>query len=154
MEMDYYEILGVSRDASQEDIKKSFRKLALKYHPDRNPDNVEKSTERFKQIIAAYEVLGNEEKRRMYDQSLGEEVDPQSSARDESEDIYNYNHAGTDDTFGSIVEDFVDNLDKCFERCKAYVTSDSDEDIDDIFDDLSCDFEEFLERCKERIASL
>ena len=111
--MDYYEILGVSRDASQEDIKKSFRKLALKYHPDRNPDNVEKSTERFKQIIAAYEVLGNEEKRRMYDQSLGEEVDSQGSTRDESEDIYNYDHAGTGDTFGSIVEDFVDNLDKC-----------------------------------------
>ena len=64
---DYYEILGVSRDASEKDIKKAYRKLARKYHPDANPDDPEAET-RFKQINEAYQVLNNPEKRRAYDQ--------------------------------------------------------------------------------------
>ena len=63
---DYYQILGVSRTASQEEIKKAFRRLAMKYHPDRNKDD--KSSEaRFKEINEAYAVLGNPEKRKQYD---------------------------------------------------------------------------------------
>jgi len=64
---DYYEVLGVSRDATQEEIKKAYRQMALKYHPDRNPGDKE-AEERFKEAAAAYEVLGDEEKRRRYDQ--------------------------------------------------------------------------------------
>jgi len=64
---DYYEILGVSRDASEEDIKKAYRRLALKYHPDRNPGDKE-AEERFKEITEAYEVLSDPQKRRQYDQ--------------------------------------------------------------------------------------
>ena len=64
---DYYEILGVSRDASQDEIKKAYRKLALKYHPDKNPDDKE-AEQKFKDAAEAYEVLGNEEKRKRYDQ--------------------------------------------------------------------------------------
>ena len=64
---DYYEILGVSRDASTDDIKKAYRKLALKYHPDRNPDNKEAEA-KFKEAAAAYEVLSKEDKRKKYDQ--------------------------------------------------------------------------------------
>ncbi|HHY46890.1 MAG TPA: molecular chaperone DnaJ [Firmicutes bacterium] len=64
---DYYEILGVSRDASQEDIKKAYRKLARQYHPDMNP-NDPKAEARFKEINEAYEVLGDPEKRAKYDQ--------------------------------------------------------------------------------------
>lgn len=64
---DYYEILGVDKSASQADIKKAYRKLALKYHPDRNPDNKE-AEEKFKEINEAYEVLSNEEKKAKYDQ--------------------------------------------------------------------------------------
>ena len=63
---DYYEILGISKNASEQEIKKAFRTLAMKYHPDRNkaPD----AEEKFKEINAAYEVLSNPEKRKQYDQ--------------------------------------------------------------------------------------
>ncbi|NQT87643.1 DnaJ domain-containing protein, partial [bacterium] len=65
---DYYELLGVERGAGQDEIKRTFKKLALKYHPDRNPDNREEAEERFKGIAEAYEVLGDAEKRQRYDQ--------------------------------------------------------------------------------------
>jgi curved DNA-binding protein len=64
---DYYQILGLPQDASQEDIKRAFRRLAFKYHPDTNPGNEEQAAERFKQINEAYGVLGDEGKRRQYD---------------------------------------------------------------------------------------
>ena len=64
---DYYQTLGVNRDATDEDIKKSYRKLAMKFHPDRNPDNKE-SEEKFKEAKEAYEVLSDAKKRAAYDQ--------------------------------------------------------------------------------------
>lgn len=63
---DYYEILGVDRNATQDEIKKAYRKLALKYHPDRNPDNKE-AEEKFKEAAEAYDVLGDADKRAKYD---------------------------------------------------------------------------------------
>ncbi len=71
MGKDYYEILGVSRDADSAAIKKAYRKLALKYHPDRNPGDKE-AEERFKAATEAYEVLSDAEKRQVYDR-YGEE---------------------------------------------------------------------------------
>ena len=64
---DYYRILGVPDNASQEDIKKAFRKLAFKYHPDTNPGSEKKSEEKFKEINEAYGVLGDKGKRQQYD---------------------------------------------------------------------------------------
>jgi molecular chaperone DnaJ len=72
---DYYEVLGVAKNASEEEIKKSYRKLAMKYHPDRNPDSKE-SEEKFKEVKEAYEMLTNAEKREAYDRYGHAGVDP------------------------------------------------------------------------------
>ncbi|XP_043100497.1 dnaJ homolog subfamily B member 6b isoform X2 [Puntigrus tetrazona] len=64
---DYYEILGVTKNASHDDIKKAYKKKALKWHPDKNPNNKEQAEKMFKEISEAYEVLSDENKRRQYD---------------------------------------------------------------------------------------
>ncbi|MBI5776652.1 MAG: DnaJ domain-containing protein [Nitrospirae bacterium] len=80
MRGDYYEILGVPRDVSDEDLKKAYRKLVLQYHPDRNPGD-KTAEEKIREINAAYEVVGDPEKRRTYDRlRFGDEV------RDETPD--------------------------------------------------------------------
>ena len=67
MARDFYKILGVSKDASQEEIKKAYRKLARKWHPDINPGN-EEAEQKFKDISSAYQCLGDKEKRKLYDE--------------------------------------------------------------------------------------
>ena len=64
---DYYEVLGVNRSVSKDDLKKSYRKLAMKYHPDRNPGD-EKAAEKFKELSEAYEILSDDQKKQAYDQ--------------------------------------------------------------------------------------
>ncbi|MBW2038181.1 MAG: J domain-containing protein [Deltaproteobacteria bacterium] len=64
---DYYQILGVSKDSTSDDIRKAFRQLALRYHPDHNPENSKDAEEKFKEINEAYEVLGDDQKKREYD---------------------------------------------------------------------------------------
>ena len=63
----YYDVLDIKRTASGDEIKKSFRKLAVKLHPDKNPDNKDVATENFKELSEAYEVLSDETKKRDYD---------------------------------------------------------------------------------------
>lgn len=67
MRDDYYQVLEVPKNATQEDIRKAYRRLALKFHPDKNPENKEAAETRFKEISEAYEVLSDENKRRQYD---------------------------------------------------------------------------------------
>ena len=62
---DYYEVLGVSRNSTDDDLKKAFRKLAFKYHPDRNKEP--EAEEKFKEINEAYQILSDKEKRAQYD---------------------------------------------------------------------------------------
>ena len=76
---DYYKLLNVERDASEGDIKKAYRKLAMKYHPDKNPgDNA--AEEKFKQISEAYEILSDAQKRQAYDMHGHAGVDPSAAA--------------------------------------------------------------------------
>lgn len=77
-DQDYYEVLGVSRDASDEDIKKAYRRLAMKYHPDRN--NGDKAAEeKFKQVGEAYAVLSDPQKKAAYDRFGKAGVDPSAA---------------------------------------------------------------------------
>ena len=98
---DYYEVLGVSKSASADDMKKSYRKLALKYHPDRNKGD-KAAEEKFKEAAEAYAVLSDNEKRAQYDQfghSLG-------GAGFQGFKGYEENFQGFGDVFGDLFEDF------------------------------------------------
>jgi len=98
---DYYEVLGVSRDAGAEEIKKAYRKIALKCHPDRNPGNKE-AEEKFKEAAEAYAVLSDVEKRAQYDQfghSLGGAGFPGFQGFEEA-------FRGFGDIFGDLFDDF------------------------------------------------
>ena len=95
---DYYRLLGVERNADAQEIKKAYRKAALKYHPDRNPDDKEAEL-KFKEAGEAYEVLSDSKKRQIYDQFGHEGLSGQGySGPQNSEDIFS--------AFGSIFEDF------------------------------------------------
>ncbi len=102
---DYYKILGVEKNSSQNDIKKAYRKLAKKYHPDLNP-NDNKAQEKFKEINEAYEVLGDEEKKEKYD-TFGSSYDFSSGANfDPSQYGYSYTSAGNAGDFSDFFNMF------------------------------------------------
>jgi len=88
---DYYQILNISQDASAEEIKKAFRRLAMCYHPDRNPENIEEAGDKFKEINEAYEVLGDEQRRWRYDRLAG--ISRYAGRTIPVEDIFNKNVA-------------------------------------------------------------
>jgi len=96
---DYYEVLGINRDASEEDIKKAYRKLAMKWHPDRNPDNP-RAEEHFKEAKEAYEMLSDAPKRGAYDQYGHAGVDPQAGM----------GAAGAAGGFGDIFNDIFGDI--------------------------------------------
>lgn len=109
MKRDYYEILGISRDASKDEIKKAYRRLALKYHPDKN--NTEEAEEKFKQISEAYAVLSDDQKRRQYDLYGHEGIDSRYTEEDifggiNFEDIFSDMGFGGFGGFGDIFDMF------------------------------------------------
>lgn len=117
--VDYYNILGVPKTASQDDIKKAYRKLALKWHPDKNPDNKDEAEKKFKELAEAYEVLSDKSKRDAYDR-FGNEGMRQtgSSSADFSSDFPGFTFTfrnpdevfreffGGQDPFASLFDDF------------------------------------------------
>jgi molecular chaperone DnaJ len=96
---DYYEVLGVNKDASEDDVKKAYRKLAMKFHPDRNPDNP-KAEEHFKEAKEAYEILTDANKRAAYDHYGHAGVDPSAAAG-----AGGAGFGGFSDAFGDIFSD-------------------------------------------------
>ncbi|XP_052258601.1 dnaJ homolog subfamily B member 6-like isoform X2 [Dreissena polymorpha] len=91
---EYYEVLGIERNATETDIKKAYRKMALKWHPDKNPDNKEEAEKRFKEISEAYEVLSDKKKREVYDK-YGKE-----GLTGNQQGYSHYDHNGFDDLHG------------------------------------------------------
>lgn len=108
---DYYEILGVSKKAGDDEIKKAYRKLAKKYHPDNNPDN-KVSEEKFKEIGEAYEVLSDKEKRTKYDSFGNNYQYGNNSSFDPSQYGFNFNQkrsAGSASGFSDFFDMFFSN---------------------------------------------
>lgn len=101
---DYYQILGISKEANQEEIKKAYRKLALKYHPDANPNNKEEAEKKFKEIGEAYAILSDPEKRARYDQFGSADTADMGAGFD----FRNFYGEGMDDfnSFSDIFESF------------------------------------------------
>jgi len=101
---DYYEVLGVNRDADEEAIKKAYRKLAMKHHPDRNPDNP-KAEDHFKEAKEAYEVLSDAEKRAAYDRYGHAGIDPSAAAAAGAGGFGGAGFSNFADAFGDIFGD-------------------------------------------------
>ena len=110
---DYYEVLGVTRDAQADQIKKSYRKLAMQYHPDRNPGD-EKAAEKFKEAAEAYAVLSDQEKRSLYDQ-FGHNLGGRGFQGFEG---FEDNFRGFGDIFGDLFEDFFGGSSRSGSRVK------------------------------------
>lgn len=104
--MDYYRVLGVTRTATDTEIKKAYRKLALKWHPDKNPDNSDEANRRFKEISEAYEVLSDERKRRVYDQYGKEGLNNGRGRRSAADEDYEFGYASFPFTFRDPEEVF------------------------------------------------
>ncbi|KAK2716506.1 dnaJ homolog subfamily B member 6-B-like [Artemia franciscana] len=114
---DYYTILKLNRNASQADIRKAYRRLALRWHPDKNPDNQEEAAIRFKDISEAYEVLINEEKRRVYDQyskdGLACSANRGSSSWAQQDGLFDLLFRNPDDVFKEFFGCDISEMSRC-----------------------------------------
>lgn len=127
--VDYYDILSIPRDSSPDQIKTAYRKKAMKWHPDRNPENKETATQKFKEIAEAYEVLSDPKKRALYDrygedglrQGFGGSADTDGFHFTDPETIFR-TMFGTDNPFSTLF-DFDDFDDFGFSKFKRKTTS-------------------------------
>ncbi len=125
---DYYEVLGIDRNATGEDIKKAFRKLAFQYHPDRNNENG--ATEKFKELNEAYEVLSSPDKRATYDR---------------------FGHAGSDSGIGQGFEGFGDIFDAFFGGMNATVNRQGPRQGNDLQQSVTLTLEEVAFGCDKEV---
>jgi DnaJ-class molecular chaperone len=117
---DYYQILGVPKNAAEKDIKSTYRKLAKKWHPDANPNNQKEAEEKFKEIQEAYEVLGDSDKRRKYDmlgsnwQEAANQAEQQRRYRNAQSDAFQYDFSDFGGAGGAGPSGFSDFFDMFF----------------------------------------
>ena len=158
MAKDYYEILGVSKSASDDELKKAYRKLAKQWHPDANPDNKEEAEKKFKEIGEAYEVLSNPEKRKMYDQ-FGT-ADPQQAGFGGFDGFggfggfgngtYSYSTSGFG--FDDVVDDFVSSIFGGGRRSRTKQSKTGPIKGDDLRDSMTISFEESFTGCEKEFS--
>lgn len=144
---DYYEILGIGRDASAEDLKKAYRKLAVKYHPDKNPGD-KAAEEQFKELSHAYEILSDPQKRAAYDQYGHAAFDPRARAS-------SGRGAGFHDPFDIFRDVFGGNTGDIFENIfggGGRQDPSAPQRGSDLRYDLEIDFEEAAHGCEKEIA--
>ena len=105
---DFYEVLGIEKTATDEEIKRAYRKLAKKYHPDANPDNKKEAEEKFKEVSEAYETLSNPQKRQMYDRFGPDGPQGFGGAGGQGGNYYSYSTSGFDgfNDFGDLGDIF------------------------------------------------
>jgi DnaJ-class molecular chaperone len=159
---DYYSILNVPKDASQQDITKAYRKLALKYHPDRNRDNKVESEKKFKQINEAYQVLNDVNKRKQYDYSSTSPPNNNQyhSNQQSPQRSFSFTRHSNINTFNQQSdynnmdgEDFSELFENLFGFINPQKQQKSQEynSQDDIIKPFKCTLEELYQGCKKQI---
>ena len=110
MSKNYYEILELNNYADETEIKKSYRRLALKWHPDKNPNNIEMATEKFNEISEAFEVLGDKQKRKQYD--MFGNINYNQTPKQNPQDVFNhfFNDINQDTFFENILNSKMNSL--------------------------------------------
>ena len=149
MAKDYYETLGISKTATDEEIKKAYRQMAKKWHPDANPDNRKEAEEKFKEVGEAYSVLSNPEKRRMYDQ-FGSADGPQGGYGGSgfggfngfNGGNYSYTSGGFDDIFGDFGDIFSSVMGGGFRGQRTSSRKSGPQKGNDLQDSITITFEE------------
>ena len=145
---DYYEVLGLSRHASAEDVKKAYRKCALQHHPDRNPGD-KKAEENFKEATEAYQVLADAKKRQLYDQYGHVGLEGQTGFSRQG----GFGATGFGDIFEDIFEDFFGGASGGRRRQRAERGSDLETDLEISFMESAFGAEKPLEIRREELCS-
>lgn len=156
----YYEVLNVDKNVTDEDLKKSYRKLALRWHPDKNPDNIEESRREFIQIQQAFEVLIDPQERAFYDRHRESILrGANSTYKDETLDVFEYFtsscYSGFDDNEKSFYSVYREVFNKIAAEESEYMTEDDEEPPDfgnsqSSFDDMKNFYDYWLNFCTKK----